>query len=315
MLLCNEKRGCPGWGPDQSNERKILRLNMPRIFQTLEHLLRQGLILVSMACVFAAPAAATGAVPINSPALPAEFGEIIFHREGENLQQVYIIGQSHRSSQTGLNGSDTVRVQSEIYRIGEWLIREKGVGLLLPEGFFQKTPKVPQAAVNREAFSFDNPTLHQKLADTRRFVNADMLLNASYNIRLAQVEDEVLYHNVSALLRQVRSNSLTDTCELELVQEKRTAAMLQNIPDAVENAFRCGEIDNRKAMFTIGMAHMPELLGYLAQGAIHQPASATSPDGQGDLHASLRLLEQGYGVTVILPRTLAETYPKRLLDN
>lgn len=305
------------WRPAlaQSNETTLLRFSMAPIYQPLKLLLRQGLIFVTLASLFAAPDVATAVVPVNSSLLPAEFGEIIFHREGENHLQVYIIGQSHRSPRTGLNGPDTVRVQSEIYRIGEWLIREKGVGLLLPEGFFQKTPKTPQAAVTREAFSFDNPTLYQKLADTRRFVNAGMLLNSSYSIALAQVEDEELYHSVGALLRQVGSQPLSDTCELQLVQERRTVAMLQNIPDAVENAFRCGEIDSRKAMFTIGMAHIPELLGYLAQGAIHQTAVAPPHDGQGDLHASLRLLEQGYGITVILPRTLAETYPERLLDN
>ncbi len=275
---------------------------MALFFKTLTRTLRDGLILVALACLFTNQATASEPPEAAFPAFPAEYGEVVFHRVGENQQQVYIIGQSHRSSRTGLNGSDTVRVQSEIYRIGEWLIREKEVGLLLPEGFFQKTQKGPEAAIDRESFSFDNPTLHQKLSDTRRFVNADMLLNASYNIRLAQVEDEELYRNVGALLRQMRYHPLTDPCELELVQEQRTAVMLQNIPAAVEKAFGCGEIENRKAMFTIGMAHMPELLGFLEK------------DNRTN-YASLRLLDQGYGVTVILPRTLAETYPGPLSDN
>ncbi len=288
---------------------------MVSVLQPLKRLLWHALFLGTLACVVADPAAATEGADSDSPGLPAEYGQIVYQRGGDTLQQLYIIGQSHRSAQTGRNGSDTVRVQSEIYRIGEWLIREKQVGLLLPEGFFQKQPANPRTAVDREPFSFDTPTLQQRLTDTRRFVNAGMLLNASYNLRLAQVEDEALYHHVGALIRQVRNHPLTDPCELEQVQEKRTAVMLQNIPGAVENAFRCGEIDNRKAMFTIGMAHMAELLDFLEQGAVQLAASAPPPGDAADPGSRLRLLDQGYGVTVILPRTLAEKYPRQTLAN
>lgn len=278
------------------------------IFSIFSRLLCHGLFFVTLSCLFAEPVMASDDSARESLALPAEYGKIVYHRNGDNPQQVYIIGQGHRSAQTGLNGVDTVQIQSEIYRIGEWLIREKGVGLLLPEGFFQKTPNAPQATANREAVSFDNSTLHQKLADTRRFVNADMLLNASYHIRLAQVEDEVLYHNVGALLQQVRTDPRADIRELELIQEKRTAAMLQNIPNAVDAAFNCGEISNHKAMFTIGMTHLDELLRLLEPKDINPPAHVGAAPYTG-----LQLLERGYGVTVIVPQTLAKTYPLPLI--
>jgi hypothetical protein len=241
--------------------------------------------------------------------VPAEYGEIVYQKNGHLPQQIFIIGQSHRSALTGQAGSDTVKVQAEIYRIGEWLIREKKVGLLLPEGFFQSVPNenVSLADAARETIRLDNQTLEAELSDTRRFVNADLLLNASYNIRLGQIEDEQLYRDIRHLLREARQeNSLSVLAKLDGLQEERTTVMLQNIPDVVEEAFRTGRIDNRKAMFTIGLAHVGEIINVLQRGSLRLPP-AKSGLTEGELgETTLKLLEQGYGVTVIIPRTLAE---------
>lgn len=93
--------------------------------------------------------------------------------------------------------------------------------------------------------------------------------------------------------------------ELDYLQERRTAAMLQNIPDAVEAEIQSGHIQSRKAVFTIGMNHLDETIRYLQEDRI-SIASPLAGTPAGDYEARLLLSDRDYGVTVILPRALLE---------
>jgi hypothetical protein len=73
----------------------------------------------------------------------------------------------------------------------------------------------------------------------------------------------------------------------------------------VEEAYRTGQIGNRKAMFTIGLAHIGAIINNLQRGSLRGSAQPDPTDGEAS-ELSLKLLDQGYGVTVIIPRTLAE---------
>jgi hypothetical protein len=247
--------------------------------------------------------------------VPTEYGEIIYQMNGQAPQQIYIIGQSHRSAVSGKFDPDTVKVQAEIYRIGEWLIQEKEVEMLLPEGFFQRIPSenLSRAAVVRESILLDNQTLEARLADPQRFINADLLLNASYNIPLGQIENEQLYRDICRLLREAsQESSLSVLSRLAGLQDERTTVMLQNIPDIVEEAFQTGRIENRKAMFTIGLGHVSEIIRFLQRGSLRRPGGS-DPAEEEISQATLKLLEQGYGVTIIIPKTLAESKLARRL--
>ncbi len=70
----------------------------------------------------------------DNPALPPERGEVVYSCNQKSPHQIYIIGMGHRDTLTYANGSDTVKSQIEIYRIGEWLIQKEGLELHLPEG-------------------------------------------------------------------------------------------------------------------------------------------------------------------------------------
>jgi len=240
--------------------------------------------------------------------LPAEYGKIVYRTNAHSPRQIFIIGQAHRSPVTGRSGPDTVEAQKEIYRIGEWLIREQHVELLLPEGFFRSCAidPAPPAAKPRNSTPLDDKALTSELCDTRRFVNADLLLCASCNVQLAQVENEELYLKISRLLKKAhKDNSPSALTEIEDLQKRRTAAMLQNIPGAVEEAFRAGKIENRKAIFTIGLAHIDEIVEILKSESLRMSGTGpVPPEGEAD-NAALNLLGSGYGVTVIIPRTLA----------
>ena len=77
----------------------------------------------------------------ESCALPDDYGKVVCRYNGESPNQLYVIIIAHRDSLTRSNGGCTLRVQAEVYKIGEWLIQNQGVELLLPEGFLRFTPE------------------------------------------------------------------------------------------------------------------------------------------------------------------------------
>jgi hypothetical protein len=253
----------------------------------------------------------------TSLTFPTQYGEIIHQWDKESPGQLYIIGIGHRDTLTRANGDNTSRVQAEVYKIGEWLIHNRDVGLLLPEGFFKspatKSDLLPIKASEKEITCpepTDMLTLEQRLADTRTFINAEMLLKAHHPVKTAQVEDPALYMEVrNDLLKLV--NNPAPYCdpllisELDYLQEKRTAAMLQNIPGVIDQEFRKGAIHHRKAIFTIGLAHLRDIIRYIDERkiTIHPPASA--PGGGKEYSAGLKLREDKFAVSIIIPRTLA----------
>jgi hypothetical protein len=109
-----------------------------------------------------------------------------------------------------------------------------------------------------------------------------------------------------------QESSLAVLSRLAGLQDERTTVMLQNIPDIVEEAFQTGRIENRKAMFTIGLGHVSEIIRFLQSGSLRRPGGSDPAEAEIS-QATLKLLEQGYGVTIILPRTLAESKLARRL--
>jgi hypothetical protein len=266
---------------------------------------------VGLAGTGAAAAKPIGNMPVAEPAvLLAEYGEVIYQVNEDSPKQLYIIGISHRNPATGQNNSDTIRTQAEIFRIGEWLNRHRGLELLLPEGYFLKNSRVFQAAPEPHEILFDNVLLHKKLADENHFVNAEMLLMEYFDMRASQVEDRNSYNAVRRSLKNLRVDEPDKLSprqrltELKFLQELRTAKLLQNIPDAIETELRNGTIRNSFAMFTIGLNHVTHIIRYLDEN----PFSIDAPEelaNLNDFNAELDLLKKGYGITIILPRTLA----------
>jgi hypothetical protein len=255
----------------------------------------------------------------TSLTLPSQYGEIIHQSNQESPNQLFIVGIGHRDTLTRANGNNTSRVQAEVYKIGEWLIHHQEVGLLLPEGFFKSpttTMDPPAMKTPENGIScikpMDLPALQERLGDPGTFVNAEMLLKADHPLRTAQVEDLGLYMEVrEGLLKLV--NNRSPSCdisllrsELDYLQERRTATLLQNIPGIIDREFQQGSIRHKKAIFTIGIAHLRDIIKYIdaQEITIHPPPSA--PGGRADYHAELRLPKDKFGISVIIPRTLAK---------
>jgi hypothetical protein len=250
--------------------------------------------------------------------IPVEYGEVICRFNQESPNQIFIIGISHRDSLTCLNGENTSRVQAEVYKIGEWLIHQQGLELLLPEGFFASTTgkngkesrKILEKRSDCTELS-DLKVLEAKLSDNRTYVNAEMLLKENHPLRLRQVEDKALYDTVrNDLLKLVNcgeddSRYSTLKTELDYLQEKRTAAMLQKIPTIVKDEFQQGNIKSRKAIFTIGASHLHKIIRYMNETRIKIDAPLLASKGNKDYIAELSLLTENFGVSVIIPKTLA----------
>jgi len=270
-------------------------------------------------------ASASSAVS-NSPAdfldMPLEYGEVIYRINAQSPKQLYIIGISHKDPDSGANNSTTVQTQMEIFRIGEWLKKNMSLNLLLPEGYFADGPAITAPITARKASALqaldtfnpvhlDNILIQEKLAADTPYVNAEMLLMEYHSFRASQVEDKNMYDAVRSSLCKLktpgaeRSMSAGNIAELLYLQEVRTAQILQNIPGVIEGEFLNGAIGNRSALFTIGLNHIKDIFRYIQDDKIHI-ASPTGSVVQPDFLCSrLNLLETGYGVTIIIPRTLA----------
>ena len=262
--------------------------------------------LLSPASLDAAPSA-PGVKIVSSAALPSALGKVVYQKNTGSSIHIFIILNSHRSCSTGANGSLTVTAQVETFRIGEWLIRQKQVGLLLPEGFFGREESSPR--VGMPAHRLDTGALEEKLTDTSTFVNADLLLQRVYGIGLHQVEDRDLYRKarecLCAGLKGDAALALSDDRELRYLQTRRLAAILQNIPSAIEVEYRQGDITRPRAMLTLGMAHLGDLLRFLKEGEIRIPPPRGDGEGFPAFREDLGLLKKKVGVTVIVPRALA----------
>jgi hypothetical protein len=249
--------------------------------------------------------------------IPDEYGEVIYQSNEKSPDQIFIIGISHRDAITRLNGDNTSRVQAEVYKIGDWLIHSQGLELLLPEGFFKSTSArngkktIDVQERERSCTSLDMGVLEEKFSDDQTYVNAEMLLKEKYSLRLQQIEDKALYEAVqNGLLKLVNCREDTShyadlKSELDYLQERRTAAMLQKIPEIVNIEYRQGNIKNKKAIFTIGLSHLCKIIQYMNEHVIRIYAPLSDSNEYKDYVDKLTLQKDNFGVSVIIPRTLA----------
>lgn len=254
---------------------------------------------------------------LDAPGLSPDRGEVVFTCNQRSPNQIYIIGMGHRDTLTHANGSNTMKSQIEVYRIGEWLIQKEGLELLLPEGFFSKEASDEKkdliktaASVNSKIVSFDTKTLEEKLGQENVYINAEMLLMESHSIKSKQVEDINLYNaareNINLLEKYGDDTfeSLYIKSGLDYLQEKRTAVMLQNIPVVIDREYSAGRIKSKKAIFTIGLSHISGIIKYLKQNKIEIISPAFTQ--YEDYLSGVKLLENDFGVTIIIPRSLAD---------
>lgn len=285
-----------------------------KLFPVISLILCTVLVLATSASIVASPEHSHD--PAGYLDMPAEYGDAIFRIHPHSPNQLYIIGISHRDPNSGANTGTTVRTQMEIFRIGEWLKENRRLDLLLPEGYFAAGNSISSPASSATHASaqlppaLDNAYLQKSLAVDSPRVNAEKLLMQHYNLQASQVEDRKIYDAVRKSLNKLKTTGdgsaeiAGNRAELIYLQEVRTAQLLQNIPAVIEHEFLRGAVGNHSALFTIGLNHIKDILRYIENEEIY----IESPSGiQSDsLTSNLNLLQRGYGITIIIPRTLAD---------
>jgi hypothetical protein len=128
---------------------------------------------------------------------------------------------------------------------------------------------------------------------------------------MKQVEDKNFYRAVGSCIQRL-VNSGNNACdylrvksELDYLQERRTAAMLQRIPEIVDAEFQRGNIRAKKAIFTIGLSHLPSIIKYMDENLIRIYSPLLSPNKNEDYVALPNLRKENFGVSILIPKTLA----------
>jgi len=153
-------------------------------------------------------------------------------------------------------------------------------------------------------------TLERRFSDGRQFVNAEMLLKSNFPLLLRQVEDKDLYQAVFENIRlfgessgSMEKNFLIRS-ELDYHQKRRVGTMLQRIPAIVNDEFRQGRIGSRKAVFTIGLSHVADIIKYLRENRVSVLSPLFTALKHEDYVDSLNLAKEDFGISIIIPRTL-----------
>jgi hypothetical protein len=167
----------------------------------------------------------------------------------------------------------------------------------------------------------DQIVLQERLADESHFVNAEMLLMEQFNMQASQVEDRKIYNAVRRSLENLSAEGFEPLspaarwAELQYLQELRTAMLLQNIPAAIEDKVLQGLSRNHSAIFTIGLNHLQDIIRYFEENKIRVEAPSSESNLFASYDAELNLISQGYDVTIIIPRTLADDQKLLQLTN
>ncbi len=238
--------------------------------------------------------------------LPEKYGEIIYQSNAAAPWKLFIIANGHRSAISGAFAANTLQAQVETYRIGEWLITHNQIELLLPEGFFGD--RGGTGTLGFDKGQLDSQSLRDALAETALFVNAELLLHRNFGIGLAQIEDRELYYQARELLGSSLKpeNRLSPSfrSEINYLTKLRSANLLKDVPVVIQSAFQQGRISSPKAMLTIGLSHLDDLITFLEAGEIDIAALHTTAKDYPAKQNELALFQEQVSVTVIVPRTL-----------
>lgn len=284
-------------------------------YNALSLLLLRSALLISFFLLIsgsAVQATTTGNPPPTTnveSALPVHLGTVVYQTHPAAPSRIYIIANGHRSAFSGANAAATVQAQMETFRIGEWLIKQQRIELLLPEGFFGVMG--PDRGIEANRNPPGDQALREALKDTSHFVNAELLLHDSYGIGLEQVENRKLYRNVREQLRtSLKPGSKFSSAlsgEIAQLQKLRTAYLLQAAPGVVAKAYQQGRITAPNAMLTIGLSHLEDIISFLQSGE-----SALAVLEAAGLDSLLQTTprepaKQNVGITVVVPPSLMAT--------
>jgi len=281
-----------------------------------------GIAFVRNLCAEAKPVPVKQAAPEQpKPKKPfsfEEYGAIVYQKNQDLQNQLYVIAQSHRSPiDNQYTIKEAPRVQTEIYRIAEHLIKEKNIELLLDEGLDAEEENSDLhrfIAINMlklkydssvKKISEDDSVLEDILADKELPTDAAYLLNAAYPIIVQGADNKKLLNDIDNLIKYfLKGYGTKEEMEsvLDHLCEARSALILQNSPFVIEREINAGRIKNRKAIIIIGSLHIDEMQRFVENDRI--TISPVEKYGLPFVDKELCLTKRNYGITIINPLSI-----------
>lgn len=273
------------------------------------------------------------------------YGHVVFQIRHDAPNQIYIVGQLHEHPVTEDVNQETIQTQRDIYRIGEQLIKERELELIILEGLsaddsydalnetLRKFGKILQRGNVIDAMKEDsklerilNTKIKGDASEKERHLlqaTAGYWLASTSNLRVAGAEDKDLHRLAvqgtklvmrtgrlvaqrveEARIGKYRLSQVTIVNPYDHINQLRTAYILHNTPLVIEREDAAKRISRKQAMVVIGVSHIPDCIEFVRDDYLKVPAypSSTVPP----LDQPLGYVQAGYGVTVIMPRTIEQ---------
>lgn len=271
------------------------------------------------------------------------YGRIVFQIRPEAPNQIYIVGQLHEHPFTEEADQETIETQRDIYRVGERLIKERGLELVVLESLYRDTSyedlnealrrfgKILQRGNVLNAMKVDNHL--ERILDTEvegisspegpRLLQASAgyWLASTHKLRVVGAEDAKL-HSLAleaaklvvrtgrlaaqrveeARIGKYRLGQVTILNPYDHLNQLRTAYILHNTPLVMEREQAAKHISRQQALVVIGADHIRDCIRFVRNDylkVLAYPGSIVPP-----LDQPLGYAQAGYGVTVIMPRTI-----------
>jgi len=281
-------------------------------------------------------------------------GGVILSRYPERQNHIYIVGQLHERPQHGVDSLSVLpaeieeldRAQFQLFRISRSIIDNCRVNLVLEEGVYRNEDREEHYREVRDLdaklankYGIESPNLIGNDDQLKKMIglthDALLLLVTTYSSLIVKgAEDEILSKasDVAVGLLQHIKNTFDSIPEETItyvvprlfrlssqINRKRSAKLLQNIPDIIEQEYNKGRIATKSALVHYGDAHLHELREFLEDGKIEIPGE-NGPFYElcqllgfrpffydsSSMRAQLDLYKRGFGVSLIKLNSIGE---------
>lgn len=268
------------------------------------------------------------------PPLFEPYGRIVFQIRPEAPHQLYIVGQIHATPLTNRIDPETIETQTEIYRIGQRLVKDLDLVLLEGEtANMVHTDHNDNRRMIRDDFqrhNFLNDIVTGKMLPKLMRTNVakekipaeqgGYWLAVAYDLDIQGAEDEKLHKLALEYVKlKVRTTRVAfDAMEVSDVEyitdnafnhinQLRTVYILVNTPKVIEREYAAQRITRKNALVIIGANHIADCVQFVKDDHVRStpPPESNAPP----LNQPLGYAQAGYGVTVIMPRTIEHLKP------
>lgn len=255
-----------------------------------------------------------------------EYGKIIYQKNPKSKKHLYIIGQRHPDPLNPAFVDElTSKVQAEIYRISEDLIKKEKIDLLFLEGAFHHIDYTELYSYNFVRGNIDEKTLEKiKLLDDfnlerlmagkeKEKMNAPRLLKLNYDIKIKGADNNLAQEMQLECIRLEKQSKIKEEIKkleeiITYFNEIRSASNLINSKSILDKEVSEGKIKEQKAIIIIGADHLKEIIEYVKKDKIEIPKAEITINEleikSNGLKQALDLDEKEYGITIIVPNSI-----------